>query len=129
MRDIGVMAGGGGVEGLEGGGETQTGRPRLAHSSQSSGSRENNSSRASSSREYSSYARSRLSIQASSSWAVEGEQGQIVVGCDRERQMKLTLWLRSRGAGNRNGQGADRESPDEEEGESGFEEHDDMECR
>jgi len=42
---------------------------------------------------------------------------------------KLTVWLRSGGAGDRNGQGVDGESPDEEEGESGLEEHDDMECR
>jgi len=47
----------------------------------------------------------------------------------RERSGKPTVWLRSRGAGNRGGQGVDGESPDDEEGESGFEEHDDMECR
>jgi len=48
---------------------------------------------------------------------------------DRERSGKLTVWPRSRGAGDRNGQGVDEENPDDEEGESGFEEHDDMECR
>jgi len=42
---------------------------------------------------------------------------------------KLTFWLRSGGAGDRNGQGIDRESTDDEEGESGFREHDDKECR
>ena len=52
-----------------------------------------------------------------------------MVRCDRERLEKLTLWLRSRGAGDRGRQGVDGESPDGEEGESGFEEHDDMECR
>ena len=46
---------------------------------QSSGSRENNLSRAWSSCENSSYERSHLSIQALSSWAVEGDQGQIAV--------------------------------------------------
>jgi len=71
---------------------------------------------------------SRLSIQASSFSAVEGDQGQIAVGCDRERSEKLTLWLRHRGAGDRNGQSADGESPDGEEGESIFEEHGDMKC-
>jgi len=38
---------------------------------------------------------------------------------------ELTLWLRSRGAGDRNVQGVDGESPDDEEGESSFGEHDD----
>jgi len=80
-------------------------------------------SRASSSDE-----RSRLSVQASSSWAVEGDQSQIAVRCDEERSEELTLWLRSRGAGDRNGQGADGESPDGEEGESSFEEHDNVKC-
>ena len=46
----------------------------------------------------------------------------------RERPGKLTLWLRSRGAGDRNGQGIDGENPDDDEGESSFEEHDDAEC-
>ena len=91
---------------------------RLAHSTQSSGSREN-----------SSYERSRLSIQASSSWAVEGDQDQTVARCDKERSGKLTLWLRSRGAGDRNGQGIDGDSPNDEEGENSFEEHDDVSCR
>ena len=49
--------------------------------------------------------------------------------CDRERSEKLTLWLRSRGAGDRTGQGVDGENPDDEESESSFEEHDGMECR
>ena len=65
---------------------------------------------------------------ASSSWAVEG-RSQIVVGCDRERSGKLTLWLRSGGAGDRNSQGIDGESPDEESSENGFGEHDYRECR
>ena len=38
-------------------------------------------------------------------------------------------WLRSRGAGDRNGQGVDGECPDEKEGDSSFGEHDDVECR
>ena len=42
---------------------------------------------------------------------------------------ELTLWLRSGGAGDRNGQGIDGENPDEEEGESSFEEHDDVSFR
>jgi len=37
---------------------------------------------------------------------------------------KLTLWLRSRGAGDRNDQGVGGENPDDEEGESSFGEHD-----
>ena len=100
-----------------------------AHSAQFSGSRENSSSRAWSSRENRSYERSRLSIQAPRSWAVEGDQSQIVVRCDRERSGGLTLWLRSRGTSDRSGHGVDRERPDNEEGENGFEEHDDMGCR
>ena len=48
---------------------------------------------------------------------------------DTERSEKLTLWLWSRGAGDRNGHGVDGENPDDEEGESSFGEHDDMECR
>ena len=91
---------------------------RLAHSTQSSGSRENRS-----------YERSRLSIQASISWAVEGDQGQIVVRCDRERSGRLTVWLRNGRPGDRDGQGVDGESPDCEEGESNFEEHGYMKCR
>ena len=42
---------------------------------------------------------------------------------------KLTPWLRSREAGDRNGHGVDRQSPDDEEGENGSGEYDDMECR
>jgi len=49
--------------------------------------------------------------------------------CDREQLGKLTLWFRSGGAGNQNGHGVDGESPDGEEGQNGFEEHDGMECR
>ena len=52
-----------------------------------------------------------------------------MVRCDREQSGKLTLWLRRRGAGDRGGQGVDGECPDGEEGESSFEEHDDVECR
>jgi len=52
-----------------------------------------------------------------------------VVKCDRERSGKLTLWLRSRGTSDRSGHGVDGESPDNEEGENCFEEHDDMKCR
>ena len=48
---------------------------------------------------------------------------------DREQSGKLTLWLRSRGAGGRNVQGIDGESPEEEEGKSSFEEYHDMERR
>ena len=60
------------------------------------------------------------------SWTVEGEQGQIVVRCDREQSGKLTLWLRGRRAGDTKGQGVDGENPDKEEGESSFGEHDGM---
>ena len=67
----------------------------------------------------------RSSIQASSPWAVEGDQGQIVVRINGRRSGKLTLRLRTRGAGDPNGQRTDGESPDGEEGESSFEEHDD----
>ena len=59
--------------------------------------------------------------------AVEGGQGQIVVSCDRERWAKLTLG--GRGLEARNGKGVDGECPDNEESESSFEEHDDMDCR
>ena len=52
-----------------------------------------------------------------------------MVRCNRERSGKLTLWLRSRGAGDRKGQRFDGEDPEEEEGESSFGEHGDMECR
>jgi len=52
-----------------------------------------------------------------------------VVRSDRERSAKLTLWLRSRGARNWGGQRVDGECPDGEEGESSFEEHDDVDCR
>jgi len=81
------------------------------------------------SRENSSYKISRLSIQASSSRAIEGDQGQIVVWGDRERPGKLIRWFRNGRAGHRGGQGVDGECPDEEECESNFGEHDDMECR
>jgi len=47
-----------------------------------------------------------------------------VARCERERSArKLTLWLRSRGASDRNGQGVDGENPDDEEGENSFGEH------
>jgi len=46
-----------------------------------------------------------------------------------ERPRKLTLWLRSGGTGDRNGTDVGRESAKEEEGESGFGEHDDRKCR
>ena len=49
--------------------------------------------------------------------------------CDRELSGKPTLWLRIRGAGDRNGQGVDGECPDDEERESSFDGHDYMECR
>ena len=52
-----------------------------------------------------------------------------MVRCERERLGKLTLRLRSRGSSDRGGQGVDGENPDDEEGENGFEEHDDMKCR
>ena len=56
-----------------------------------------------------------------------GPLGQIVVRYGRKWSGKLTLRLRSGGASDRNGQGVDGESPDDEEGESSFEEHDDSE--
>ena len=106
--------GGGGVGGLMW--EASWGEgSRLIHWAQSSGSRENNS-----------YERSGLSIQAPSSWAVEEDQGQIMVRCGG-RSGKLTLWLRSRGAGDRDGQGVDGEGPDNEKGENSLGEL--MECR
>ena len=49
--------------------------------------------------------------------------------CDRERSGKLTAWVRNRRTSNRSAHGVGEESPDEEEGESSFGEHDDMECR
>ena len=52
-----------------------------------------------------------------------------MVRCDGGRSGKPTLWLRNRGAGDWGSQGIDGERPDGEEGESGFEEHDDTECR
>ena len=51
-----------------------------------------------------------------------------MVRSDRERSRKLTFWLRSGGTSDRSGQGIDGESADGEEGESNFEEHDDMDC-
>ena len=63
------------------------------------------------------------------SWTVKVDQGQIVMRCGRERSEKLTLWFRSRGAGDRNGQGVGVESAEDEKGESGFGEHDGRECR
>ena len=52
-----------------------------------------------------------------------------MIRCDRERSGKLTLWLGSWGAGDRNGQGVDGESADGEEGKNSFGEHGDMERR
>ena len=69
----------------------------------------------------------RLITRAWSSWAVEGDQGQIVVRYDRKRSGKLTLWLSGR-PGDRDGQGVDGECPNDEEGDSSFGEHDDMGC-
>jgi len=46
----------------------------------------------------------------------------------KENDRGLTLWLRSWRAGDRKGHGGDGENADDEEGESSFEEHDDMEC-
>ena len=65
----------------------------------------------------------------SSSWAVEGDEDQTVIGYGRKRSGKLTLWLRSGRAGDLNGQGVDRESPDDEEGESSIWEHHGVEFR
>ena len=45
-----------------------------------------------------------------------------------ENNRGLTLWLRSGGTSDPNGQRVDGESPDGEEGERSFEEHDDMVC-
>jgi len=67
--------------------------------------------------------------RASSCWAVEGDNGQTLIRCVRERSGKPTFWLRSGGKGDRNGQGVDAESPKDEGGESDFGEHSDWECR
>jgi len=58
-------------------------------------------------------------------WAVEGDEGQIVVRYGEERCGKLTFWL----TGDRNGQGVDIESAKDEGNGGGFGEHDDRECR
>jgi len=60
--------------------------------------------------------------------AVKGDEEYIVMRYSRERSRKLTLWLRSRGTGDRNVQGIDGECADGEEDESGFGEHGDREC-
>jgi len=52
-----------------------------------------------------------------------------VIRYGRERSGRLTFRLRSRGTGDRNGQGVDGDSADDEGGESDFGEHDDRECR
>ena len=65
----------------------------------------------------------------SASWVVEGDQSQIVIKYGGERSGKLTLWLRKGFTGDRNGQGVDVESAEEERGKSGFGEHDDRDCR
>ena len=52
-----------------------------------------------------------------------------MVRCDRERSGKLAFWLRTGRTGDRIGQGANGESADGEEGENGFGQHDDRECR
>ena len=46
-----------------------------------------------------------------------------------ERSGKLTLWLRSGFTGDRNAQGVDVESAEDEGGENCFGKHDDRECR
>jgi len=66
---------------------------------------------------------------ASSSWAVEGDSGQVVIGYSRERSGKLTFRLGSGLTGNRNAQSVGVQSAEDEVGEGGFGEHDDMECR
>ena len=63
------------------------------------------------------------------SWTGEGARGQIVTRCGQGPSGKLTVWLWSGGTGDRNGQGADGESTDGEEGEDDFAEHDDRDCR
>ena len=68
--------------------------------------------------------------RAMRSWSTaQGNQGQIVIRYGGERSGKLTLWLRSGGTGDRNGQCVDVENAECEEGESGFGEHDGVECR
>jgi len=52
-----------------------------------------------------------------------------LVRCERGQSGKPTLWLRSRGSSDRDGQGVDGENSDDKEGENGFEEHGDMKCR
>ena len=64
----------------------------------------------------------------SASW-IEGDQSQIVIKRCGERSRKLTSWLRNGFTGDRNAQGVDVESAENEGGEGDFEEHDDMECR
>jgi len=46
-----------------------------------------------------------------------------VVRYSREQSRRLTFYFRSRGTGNRSVQGIDGQGPDDEEGESSFEEH------
>ena len=47
----------------------------------------------------------------------------------KEGSGKLTLWLRSGLTGDRNSQGVDVESAEDEGSKGGFAEHDDKECR
>ena len=67
------------------------------------------------------------SSRTSTSWIVGGDQNQIVV-YSAERSRKLTR-VRGRFTGDRDGQGVDVESAEEEGDKSGFGEHDDRECR
>jgi len=67
--------------------------------------------------------------RASSSRAVKGDKGQVMMRYGRERRGRPTPWLRSGCPGDRNGYGVDGESANGEEGESGFGEHDDEMCR
>ena len=52
-----------------------------------------------------------------------------MIGYGEGRSKKLTLWLGSRRTDDRNGYGVGVERAESEEGESGFGEHDDRDCR
>jgi len=67
--------------------------------------------------------------RSSTCWAIEGDEGQIVIRYGRERSRKRTFWLGGGGTGDEKGRGVDGEREDGEEGESDFGEHDDRECR
>ena len=71
--------------------------------------------------------RESMSSKTSASWIVEGDQSQIVV-YSAERSRKLTR-VRGGFTGDRNGQGVDVESAEEEGDKSGSGEHDDGECQ